>query len=402
MNRNAIYIRILLVIVAIVVLLAFLDRNPQKSHQNTWVPSSFNPVGAGHLAFYETLKELKWPVERWRDPFSRLAATGSGNVLIVTRSPVKAQVPFSELELDLLNDWVSKGNTLLLLGALDATESPDLQAFLQKLGFVLAPKTDSLTDIVRTFNAQLESEVKVPMANGKEFLILPRRVPLPVEIPQGARILGGEPGQPFLVEVPDGAGRIICGNSAELLSNGWLGRGDNLVAVLGLIAPGGKGPKQLLFEESHHGYSAVYAFADLFSDKGLRFAGLLTLLGAATFFGSALVRFGPVVPLQRESGRSTLEFVDSIADLYLRADLRDETLQAVFHETHQRVLLRLNLPPTASHELIASRLAQAHPHLPKWKNLAKRFDSNDYMDGLPPTGWLRVARELIAIKSAMA
>jgi hypothetical protein len=109
-----------------------------------------------------------------------------------------------------------------------------------------------------------------------------------------------------------------------------------------------------------------------------------------------------VIPLHRQTGRSTLEFVDSIADLYLRADLRNDTISYLFAETHQRVLHRLNLPPTASHELIAARLLQAHPHLPKWKKLAQRFDSRDYMDGLPPTGWLRVAKDLIEIKSAMA
>ena len=70
--------------------------------------------------------------------------------------------------------------------------------------------------------------------------------------------------------------------------------------------------------------------------------------------------------------------------------------------TLNSVLHRLNLPPTASHELIASRLQQANPHLPKWKKLAQRFDSPDYMDGLPPSGWLRVAKDLIEIKSAMA
>src|SRR6202044_1515799 len=115
-----------------------------------------------------------------------------------------------------------------------------------------------------------------------------------------------------------------------------------------------------------------------------------------------LLRFGPVIPLQREKGRSTLEFVDSIADLYLRADLRNDTIKYLFVETHQRILQRLNLPASAPHDLIASRLQQAHPHLPKWKKLAQRFDSRDYTEGLPPSGWLRVARELIEIKSAMA
>jgi hypothetical protein len=146
----------------------------------------------------------------------------------------------------------------------------------------------------------------------------------------------------------------------------------------------------------------VYAVVRLLGHPGVRFAGMLALLGALAFLGSSLVRFGPVIPLHRETGRSTLEFVDSIADLYLRADLRNDTMKYLFVETHQRVLQRLNLPPTASHELIASRLQQANPHLPKWKKLAQRFDSRDYMEGLPPSGWLRVAKDLIEIKSAMA
>ena len=51
-----------------------------------------------------------------------------------------------------------------------------------------------------------------------------------------------------------------------------------------------------------------------------------------------------MLPLHRETGRSTLEFVDSIADLYRRADLRNDMIEYLFAETHQRVLHRLNLP----------------------------------------------------------
>jgi hypothetical protein len=108
------------------------------------------------------------------------------------------------------------------------------------------------------------------------------------------------------------------------------------------------------------------------------------------------------VPWRHAAGRSSLEFVDSIADLYRRADLRNDTILFLFHETHQRVLSRLNLPPTANHSIIAARLKMAYPHLPAWKKLAQRFDSTDYVNGLPPSGWMRVARDLIEIKSAMA
>jgi hypothetical protein len=402
-NRNIVYIRVLLVVLSIVVLLAFINRSPQRTPHDTWLPSSFNPVGAGNMALFQTLQELNWPVERWREPLGRLSNYGAGNVLIITRSRLGARVNFSEQEADLLDDWVKKGNTLLLLGALG--EWDDTRMFLRQIGFTAPDKTASVSDFLQPFEREADTSIDTypPDAAGKTgALIFPRSTPLPLGFPANAKILWQNQNEPFLVDVPRGAGHVICGASEKLLSNKYLIEGSNLTIVLGLLRPGGHMPRHLFFEESHHGFSAVYAMVRLLGHPGVRFAGMLALLGALAFLGSSLVRFGPVIALHRETGRSTLEFVDSIADLYLRADQRNDTIQYLFVETHQRVLHRLNLPPTASHELIASRLQQANPHLPKWKKLAQRFDSREYMDGLAPSGWLRVAKNLIEIKSAMA
>ncbi len=65
MNQNAIYIRVLLVVVSIVVLFSFLNRSPRHAVHDPWLPSSFNPVGAGNMALFQTLHDLDWPVERW-------------------------------------------------------------------------------------------------------------------------------------------------------------------------------------------------------------------------------------------------------------------------------------------------------------------------------------------------
>src|SRR5258708_2288172 len=114
MNRNIVYIRVLLVIVSIMVALTFINRSPRQARSDTWLPSSFNPVGAGHMAFFQTLQEMNWPVDRWREPLGRLSDYGAGNVLVITRSPVGSPVNFSEQEIDLLDEWVKKGNTILL------------------------------------------------------------------------------------------------------------------------------------------------------------------------------------------------------------------------------------------------------------------------------------------------
>lgn len=405
MNRNMVYVRVLMVLVAIVVLLAFVNRSPHRTLHDTWLPSSFNPVGGGNMALFQTLQEMNWPVERWREPFSRLSAYGTENTMIVTRSSVGWRVSFSEQEVMLLDQWVKDGNTLLLLGALD--EWADTRMLLRQIGFILPEKTnpDSVSELLEPFESQSEQQMEIHPENGTSqtgTMILPRTPPLPITFPRGGQVLWQEEGRPYVIEISRGSGHVVCVASSHLLSNRYLNQDDNLAIVLQLLAPGGQPPHHLFFEESHHGYSAVYAIVRLFDHPGVRFSGMLVLLGMMAFLGSSLIRFGPILPLQPETGRSTLEFVDSIADLYQRADLRNDMMQYLFTETHQRVLHRLNLPLTASHELIASRLQQSNPHLPKWKKLAQRFDSRDYTDGLPPTGWLRVARELIEIKSAMA
>lgn len=403
-QRNTVYVRVLLVVLAVVVLLVFINHGAKRVHHDTWLPSSYNPVGAGSMAFFETLQDLHWPVQRWRDPLSRLDQYGSGNTLVITRSKTGAPpVTFTDQEEELLLDWTRQGNTLVLLGAM--ADWDDTRDLLRAVGFGVPDKAPSVDMIWQVLRMPTEQAIELPAAPGSGFtgtLVLPKSDPLPPVPATGTRVLFEQGGNVFMASVAYGGGRVICGTSDRLLGNTWLSKGDNLAIVLSLLAPKGQPPHQLFFEESHHGFSAVYAMVHLLDQPSVRFAGMLALLGALAFFASSLVRFGPVIPLQPPQGRSTLEFVDSIADLYQRADLRNETMQHLFAETHQQVLQRLNLPPAAGHELIASRLEQAHPHLPKWKKLAQRFDSTDYVQGLPPAGWLRVAKDLIQIKAAMA
>jgi hypothetical protein len=405
MNPNAVYIRVLMVLIALVVLLAFFNRSPHQASGATWLPSSFNPVDAGHLAFYQTLRDLDWPVERWREPLGRLFDEGTGNTLVITRSTSGASVNFSEQEDALLENWVARGNTLVLLGAFDQWD--DTRGLLRQFGFSLAEPTtvNPLAGLLHPLESRDETVLSLAPAAGSNQqgnLIEPRSAPLPIADPPGTHFLREDQGRPYLLEFSRGAGRVVYGASARLLDNAFLGRGDNLAIVLGLLAPDGRVPRHLIFEESHHGFSAVFALARLLREPAVRFGGMLALLGLLAFLSGALLRFGPIMPLERAPGRSTLEFVDSIADLYQRADLRNDMIGYLFRETHQRVLHRLHLPPGAPHAVIAARLKEAYPRLPAWKKLAQRFDSSDYVNGLPPSGWLSVARDLIEIKSAMA
>jgi hypothetical protein len=399
MSRNAVYVRVLLVVMVVAVLLSFLGRNSNPAPRDAWVPSSFNAVGAGSLAFYDTLRDLHWPVDRWRDPLSRLAAQGDGNTLLIARSGVDWRVAFTQDESDLLAGWVATGNTLVLLGPLAKWD--DTRDLLAVFG-IQAPRSTS-PQFFDGFHLGPEGQIDAqPSASVTGRLILPEGPALPAHLPAGVQVLWRNGAEPEVVTLPHGRGRVVCIASDQVLGNRYLSQGDNLDIVLRLLAPDGQVPRHLFFEERHHGYAPSFAVAQLFGHPGVRLAGLLALLGALTFFGSTFVRFGPILPLERQPGRSSLEFVDSIAELYHRSDLGNETMRFLFDETHRHLLTRLGLPDTAPHEIIASRLQRAHPGLPGWKKLAHRFDSPDYVEGLPPSGWLRIARELIQIKNAVA
>ena len=342
-SRNVVYVRVLLVVLAIVVLLAFIDHSPQKRvPHDTWLPSSFNPIGAGNMAFFETLQDSHWPVDRWREPLSRLSGYGTGNTLIITRSREgNPPVLFSAQEIDLLDDWVRQGNTLVLLGALNDWD--DTRSLLAQFGFGITEKNVSVDAFLQPFQRESTQTMEVwpPTGSSQASVLIPRSEPLPSSLPAKARVLWQDNDKsPYLVNVAREKGHVIVGSSDRLLSNAFLSKGTNLSVMLTLLAPDGKVPHHLFFEESHHGFTAVYALARLLDHPGLRFAGILALLGALAFLGTSLVRFGPVVPLRRETGRSTLEFVDSIADLYERGDLHNDTIKYLFVETHQRVLHR--------------------------------------------------------------
>jgi hypothetical protein len=400
MSRNGVYVRVLLVVMVLAVLVSFLGRASHPGPRDSWLPSSFNPVGAGSLAFYKTLEDLHWPVSRWREPLSRLSSQGTGNALIITRSTIDWRVAFTEQEAGLLDGWVKQGNTLFLCGPMARWD--DTRQLLDQFGFHALPEKDA-TILFKNWHVAPERKITATPEPGQTGqLVLPEGSTLPLTYPPGTKVLWSGAGAPAVLEFSRGLGRVVCVASAQVLSNRYLDQGDDLAIMLGLLAPNGQAPRHLFFEESHHGYFTTFAVARLVDHPGVRLAVLLALLGAATFLGSAFVRFGPVLPLERAHGRSSLEFIDSIAELYHRSDLRNDMMRFLFDDAHRQIVLRLNLPPGASHELIASRLKQAHPELPGWKKLAQRFDSHDYVAGLPPGGWLRVARELIQIKTALA
>lgn len=402
MKTNAFYIRALLGVVAFTALIIALFGRKSGGSSDFWLPSSFNAGPRGHKALYTALEDLHWPVGRWQGSSRELS--GTHQVLLLARNALGRRYPLQPLEIEQLLHWVSAGNTLILLG--DFAESADAKPLLEAIGFRhLTPVTagnrlyEQSSEMLSRERPGMTLQANAP-GNHPLRISIENTYPLPRPSDQATTLITDGKAD-YAIEQAHGAGRIVVIASASLLDNTFLSQADNLPFVIELLQPRGQMPEKIWFEEAHHGYRTTFALTDLFQQPGVQLASAQLAFGLLVFLSSQLMRFGPVRPLHRKIPRSTLEFVYSLANLYRRADIRNDIVSGLFRDTHQAILRRFNLPPETSHEVLARQLKETFPQLPPWKKLAQRFDSNDYVQGLPPTGWLKVSRELIIIKNTM-
>jgi hypothetical protein len=404
MKADSTYVRALLFVLALATLAAFVFLNPDRKQRDLWIPSSFNAGPSGHKAIYATFQHLGWPVARWQEDYNRLS--GQNQAMILARDPGRRRVPSREDEIRKLLAWVEKGNTLILCGNFAAWD--DTWLLMKEAGFHPTPPDPRpkrfLNESAGLFTSPRPGLLLEPTAHEPDFAGQTLQLSLSDPLPPGGpelRILWEHDRSPYVAAFSRGKGRIVAIASSSFLDHQRLKESANLPYLLSLVAPSGRPPHKLWFEEAHHGFRFGYSIGDLFTQHGLQVAGWQVALGVAVFLVSQFYRFGPVLPFVREKNRSTMEFVRSMALLYRRSNLRDEILRDLFIQTQRRILHKFHLAPRTSHDQISAHLQRAFPHLPSWKKLALRLDSNHYPFGLPPKGWLKIARQLITIKREM-
>ncbi|MEM1059612.1 MAG: DUF4350 domain-containing protein [Verrucomicrobiota bacterium] len=404
------YSRGLLAALLIALLVVYLLPSPrQQDASDGWQASSFNPAPGGTKAVYLALKELDWPVERWRLPWRQLAEEDrTGGLLVLTRQPLASHRDISPQEQTLLLEWVGRGNHLLLLG--EFWEDDDGRRLLGELGLDVTDAYQETFEYDRSAEIlgfkrdeqELRPAAGLPAVAGRK-LVSARCPPLPATRP-GTELtpLWKLPNGTGIARRSWGDGTVTLSMTSSLIDNEYVARADNLEFLLWLLQPQGRPVPFVLFDETRHGFIVHYPVGQLLEVPAVRMIGALIVLGLILFLVSQRPRWGQIIPLQRQATRSTREFVASMAKLYRRADLRNATVKFLFDQTHQMLLRYLELPRHASHALIAQRLAALHPELPKWKKLAVRFDGDKFTHGLPPNSWLKASQQLIQIQHTIS
>jgi Domain of unknown function (DUF4350) len=276
----------------------------------------------GYLALWQWLRAARVPEKSLRYRYDRLpalVARPTGNLLLVT---LPEAVPARPLEIDDVDRWVARGNTLLVVAALDDTpiwsahaDPAFLQRIEQMTGLQFTPRKGAAGNARRL---ELAPAGPHALLAGVEHVIA--LSPLPASrwslgASNGILALGlakrVDDGDAALWLERRGAGQIIVCAAGSVFSNAGLALGDNarlLTNILGWsLGPSGT----VIFDDAHQGQTAFYDAKAFFADPRLhRTLGWIVLLWLVFVLG----------PLPLRATRSRPQPLDETA--YVEASAR--------------------------------------------------------------------------------
>jgi hypothetical protein len=253
------------------------------------LPLSSESSPDGYLAVWRWLGERRIPAVSLRYRYDRLPgliARPAGNVLLVT---MPQRVPMRAAERAPLESWIGRGNTLLVMAALDDTPlwsvdaDPRLTERLQSLtGLEFSETKEEANQTVPDLKTLITRRLVFRPRGAHALLAGVSRLSavstLPARRWQATAEDGFVPlelatradtGDPVLWLLRVGAGQIILCASASAFSNAAVALTDNARLLSNIIAwslgPGGA----VIFDDAHQGESALYDGKAFFADPRL-------------------------------------------------------------------------------------------------------------------------------------
>lgn len=286
---------------------------PKPQGGGTTVAESGGPLSNesradGYLAVWRWLGKESIPAISLRYPYdhlSALAAPPTGNLLLVT---MPQRVAARSAELADLQSWISRGNSLLIVAALDDepgwaldTSDPLLEQRLQTLTGLRFEAATGRSALLRSLSAQrlaMRPRGHQPLLAGvasvaarmqwpaRTWRATPAGEQLPLEI--AART---DDGDATVWLERHGAGQVILMAVASPFSNAGITLADN-ARLLANIVSWSRGPHgAVIFDDAHQGLTAYYDANAFFIDPRLHHTlGWLLLLWLVFVLGSQPLR----------------------------------------------------------------------------------------------------------------
>ncbi len=289
---------------------------PREDSNENPLPSTYLSGQHGARAAYETLLRSGYPIERWEQPLSELAATAGPQTVVILAQPYSNE----PADIKAVRQIVERGGRVLATGFWG--------------GFILPGEASQTPPDFHFAACQLEPEGLDKLSDSGEVWMVPEatwKVGNPA-----ARVEYSCAGHPAVVEYNWGKGHIVWWASSTPLENGSLSRANNLELLLNSLGP--VAGRHFYWDESLHGdvrtawdYAGGPAWTALWI--GLPLLGLLIVLSFSR-------RSGPVRDLPPPARTTPIEFLEALGSLYRKADAAS-TAVSIAWERFRRHSLRL-------------------------------------------------------------
>ncbi len=367
--------------------------------------STYYSGPAGCKALYLELDELKLPVMRFQKPFSRL--NREKGVLVIANPD---RVPFTKRDISFLEEWIRDGNRLILFqGMAKEAYHPSLEERPAK------NKTENFEpNVMRKLSGTFGLSIKRFETGTRKNLDTHLDDPdLSVEIsvssgfrwkkPSDAWLwkeVAGDKAGPIIVSRKFGKGDIVAISDASLPSNAELSNAQNLKLVLALLI--GKQTEKIIFDEYHHGHTVQDTFWSYFGSSIFALVLLQSIVGATIFFYSKRASYsGRFKSLVVSKGRSSLEYVDSMANIFQSCGAGSAALEPIFNRLLSQFSRKAGIPFKMSADDFSNSIA--FQEITQKPNLAGLIQEcrNAMSTEAEPVKALRLAQRLASLRVGM-
>jgi hypothetical protein len=305
--------------------------------------SSYSAGPAGTKALYLLLQELKLSPSRYRRPFRDLASL-TGTMIVANPQYVE----FTRKQGRDLEAWVKKGNRLIVFEAARAWSTLPKASYGQYTSF----SGRRVRGPARYFGLRMKEFPDKPRKTLTASLPgLTEEINISVSCetrwskPSPAwTVLAKDESGPLLLTKKLGDGQVFACSDPSIISNRYLDREQNLRLALGLVV--GKDRRGAIsFDEFHHGYRLAESFWTYVGSSVFAWVFFQIAIGFAFFFYSRRAELaGRFRSLAPRGGRSTTEYVDSMADIFESCKADSAALEAILDRFLGRVSRVLGIP----------------------------------------------------------
>jgi hypothetical protein len=289
------------------------------------------------------LEQLELPVKRLRRSLSELRRYEGVLVVIQPR-----RVKYSERETARLKEWVRNGNRLIITEGLPPVRpEKGVDAELMKRLPALKPD-DGKNALARSFGLHL----KRGTSEGRRTMPLSdSEVPYVRQIsassvsrwqatPSGWKTLAADQDGPLILSTRLDRGQVVAISDPSFLGNRHISEEENLKLALALMLQDPR-PAAILFDEYHHGYIQPETIWHYVVTSSSAWIWLQLAIGLGLFLYSRRAQYaGRFRTMAAPAGRSTLEYVDSMAGIFRSCDAAPVALAAVLKRFRNQVSQR--------------------------------------------------------------